>query len=500
MSFEILAEGVVVIAGGGPEGDIGVKTDWSYALYKKLVENGDVTGDKKIKVVVVSLEKPDTNFIADYFKSMGADQAVNLVVDSKKKANEKKIDKILEDADVVFFRGGNQGNAYQWWKETKLHDQIRKLSLRGGAIGGTSSGAMGLAEYSITGGQDFDTRDVLTNSKSPLLNDKKDPKTSAVHTDFLNLVPGAIIDTHCGERGRIGRLLAVQAKTIEDSQNKKILGICLEEKTGVVIKDGKAEVFGTGTVHFLQETDNTIKLRQENRPLGYTSIRDDALTEGWIYKIEARLPDIENRPKSAIKIEPELICSDFDNKNVITGKKSQSITTQSIDKAESALIFHDAQSDGSIKDIGGIRGVIQTKALFELYNKPSSSIILFPAESEFRGVESTSITQKEKIPEISSMILDCQYCFYKSKSSFVSNQDDGSLKLHSAGFVNMRIHVLNSKLQYDLSSHEAQLNNKSETPLLGIIKCNESSSDALSTFQKLKLDEDLIVKKLNCKK
>lgn len=43
----LAAPGVVVLSGGGPEGDIGVTTDWSYSLYKKLIDNGDTTGDKK---------------------------------------------------------------------------------------------------------------------------------------------------------------------------------------------------------------------------------------------------------------------------------------------------------------------------------------------------------------------------------------------------------------------------------------------------------------------
>jgi hypothetical protein len=45
--LSIAAPGVVVLAGGGPEGDIGVTTDWSYPLYAELVKNGDITGDKK---------------------------------------------------------------------------------------------------------------------------------------------------------------------------------------------------------------------------------------------------------------------------------------------------------------------------------------------------------------------------------------------------------------------------------------------------------------------
>jgi len=41
------ASGMVVLAGGGEEGKIGDTKSWSYQLYKRLIEQGDVTGDKK---------------------------------------------------------------------------------------------------------------------------------------------------------------------------------------------------------------------------------------------------------------------------------------------------------------------------------------------------------------------------------------------------------------------------------------------------------------------
>ena len=165
----LAAPGVVVLAGGGPEGDIGMEKDWSYTLYKKLIDNGDTTKDGKIKVVVLSLDKPDTNFMVDYLKSMGATSSESLVISSKKAANDPKLVKTLADADVLFIRGGNQGKAYQLWKDTKLHEQIKALANRGGAIGGTSSGSMGLSQYSMTGGQDFTSKDVMQDSNSPLI-------------------------------------------------------------------------------------------------------------------------------------------------------------------------------------------------------------------------------------------------------------------------------------------------------------------------------------------
>lgn len=493
-SFNLFsAEGVLMLAGGGPEGDIGVESDWSYPLYKKLIENGDTNGDKKVKVVVISLKKPDSNFMVDYLKSMGADTSENLVVSSRKIANDPKLMKKIKEADVVFFRGGNQGEAYQKWKDTLLHKEIRALVERKGAIGGTSSGTMALAEYSITGGKDFSSSEVLSDAHSDLLNDEIHTNTSGIHNDFLNVAENLIVDTHCGERARIGRLMAVMAKATDDFQNKKITGLCLEEKTGVIIQNGKAKVYGTGLAHFLSETEQTEKDRRANHPLSYTNVRLDALTEGWTYNLNENSPDLNSIPKNAKKLELKVACGEAPNNFNFKSSIAKSLNFLEPVDSQFLSIAPDAYSEEKIESGDKRKGAIQTRAFNELEKDPRKSVVLIDQSTTISTPAKNilSINSKEKTP---AMILDCQECSYTSQSSFVSTQDDGSNSLYSKGFVNMRVHIVGESSLYDLSEHRAMLVNK------------ETNSDGtcilrpVTSFSSLAASEREIMKKIACKK
>ena len=483
-----------MLSGGGPEGDIGVTSDWSYPLYKKLIDNGDTTGDKKIKVVVLSLEKPDSNFMVDYLKSMGADSSENLVVSSKKDANDPKVEEALKDADVVFIRGGNQGKAYQLWKGTKVHEQMQALGSRGGAIGGTSSGAMGLSEYSITGGQDFDSKEVLSDSHSPLLNDKVAPATSGIHNDFLNAVPGVLADTHCGERGRVGRLMAVMAKATEDFQDNKIVSVCLEEKTGVAITNGKAQVFGTGSVHFLTETEDTKKERVRGKPLSYTDVRDDALTEGWTYDFKSRSPDVKNIPKSAKVIVPVINCGAVSDQLSLKSTNVARITFTEPAFSSGLSIAEDAYSDERLISRDKKKGVMQTLSFDKLAKNPNGSVVMLNAGATLKGSGKNTVVLTGAEP---SMILDCQYCTHTSTSSFVSTQDQGDQSLRSSSLVNMRVHIVGAGDTYNVETHKLGLKREVASALANPCISFKARHEKIDKF----ISDDLkIVQKLNCSK
>jgi cyanophycinase len=447
---------LVMVVGGQAEGEIGDKNSWSYPLYKKFISNGPTHGDGKIKVVIFS-QGPD-DFYGDYFKSLGATSAETLVVDSIEKANDPKIVDTVADADIVFFRGGDQAVYYRSWKNTRLHEHFKKIAEKGGAFGGTSAGAMILSEFSLSGGQSLISKDVLKDSHSPLLNDDTDGKTS-IHNDFFKLLPQTLIDTHCGERARLGRLLGAQAKAIDDSKNAKILGICIEEKTGLIISDSNAKVFGKGAVHFVQPTSGSELVRDSGHPLIWTDIRDDVLTEGWNYNLKNRLPNTLKIPLSARPILEHKNCEKF-------------------------LQIKDAQSQ---KEGGGdnyMRGVYQTQALRNLFDNPDVINFLTPIEEKLVltgnspqvSIELNDSVVKED--DVASIVLDCSNCTYKSLSSFISNQDDGSKKLHSAGLINLKLHVLSNGSKFNLSSHDVTFIQKDLSANTSISKCKATSANS----------------------
>lgn len=475
--FTYAAPGVVVVVGGGPEGEIGEKTAWSYPLYKKLIENGSIHGDGKIKVVVLSLAQPETNFMVDYLKSMGATSSENVIVDSRKKANDPKIVDTVASADIIFFRGGNQAEAYRFWRGTRLHRHINRVAAIGGAIGGTSSGAMSLSQHTFSGGRDLVTLDVLSNAHSELLDDEMGG--SGIHKDFLNFVPGAIVDTHCGERGRIGRLLGVQAKAIEDSGDKKILGICLEERTGIAITKNMAEVFGIGAAHFFQSTADSILIRRPEKPLIYTSVRDDALTEGWHYDLKKREPDLRKLPKDTAKIFNKNNCGFLS-------------------------FIDDAYSELSAPSGDPLKGIIQARAINKIYDQPNTSVIMTAREILAKTIEAhTEVTflnrTKTSGQSVATLIMDCKYCSHKSRSSFISNQDDGSNTLHSAGLVNMRLHVVDNNWSYDYKIHEVKPHSEKLPALTDGNNCNEIIAPSFSIEKKFLKLINSIKENLECR-
>jgi len=94
-------------------------------------------------------------------------------------------------------------------------------------IAGTSAGASALAGHMVAFGNAGPT-----------------PKNRMVQLSAgLGLLEGIVIDQHFGERGRIGRLLALVA------QSPSLLGIGIDEDTcGVVQSDRTMRVIGRGAV------------------------------------------------------------------------------------------------------------------------------------------------------------------------------------------------------------------------------------------------------------
>ncbi len=153
-------------------------------------------------------------------------------IDTPAAANDSATVKKIENADVIFFSGGDQSRLTAALDGTASLAAVRSRHEAGAVVAGTSAGAAAMSALMVTGGQPEDAHlpGAITSGKG------------------LSLVDDIIFDTHFLNRGRLPRLFnlisAHPAKT----------GIGLDEDTAVVMHGiGILEVIGSGAVTIVQK-------------------------------------------------------------------------------------------------------------------------------------------------------------------------------------------------------------------------------------------------------
>uniref|UniRef100_A0A7V3ZX85 Cyanophycinase n=1 Tax=candidate division WOR-3 bacterium TaxID=2052148 RepID=A0A7V3ZX85_UNCW3 len=160
-----------------------------------------------------------------------------------KKANTKYTesdwDKFLEDANFVFFSGGDQKRIIELVRDSYLHERLleRLKNDEDFAVGGTSAGAAVLGELCILRGSN-------TNFSSVRV------------TKGLNFISGFIVDQHFKERKRFGRLIYAL-------DSFKLNGVGVDEDTALIYERNKGftKILGNGYVWFFEYLgDKSLKL------------------------------------------------------------------------------------------------------------------------------------------------------------------------------------------------------------------------------------------------
>jgi cyanophycinase len=238
-------QGKIVLIGGGSEDENG----WSKAPYQWAV---DQSANKKVAVISYATE---TEFIPEYFKSLGATQADNIRINSRAQA-ELMYDSLMK-YDVFFFKGGDQSFYYKYFKQTKVVDAINDKFDEGGVIAGTSAGMAILSGVIFTAERESVYPDEALSDFNAT--------SITLANDFSQLLPGFIVDSHFTERGRVGRLLAFIANW-NFNHDEFLSGIGVDDRTALCIDEtNKAFVFGTGSVSFYRT--NAMTSFQDEKPV-----------------------------------------------------------------------------------------------------------------------------------------------------------------------------------------------------------------------------------------
>jgi len=227
-----------------------------------------------IEIIASAAEIPKEieEIYAKSYKLKGFTHVGFIKVESKKDANDKNLVKRIHAAHAVFFTGGDQLRLINLILETTLLKTIiRKYhDDKNFIVGGTSAGAMVMADTIITGG-------VIAAALY-----KGDIKIAK----GFDLIQGVIIDTHFIKRGRFARL--AHAVTLHPD----CLGIGLEENTALIISDGnKAECIGSGMVVLIDGSKistTNIKSVDKTTPIVIDNLIVSIIAEGSHYLIKEK--------------------------------------------------------------------------------------------------------------------------------------------------------------------------------------------------------------------
>jgi cyanophycinase len=188
-------------------------------------------GGKIVGITTASQDPANSarQWMAD-FEQAGATHVEIPIVDRRDRAQDRRIARMISEADGIFFGGGDQVHLVATVGGSRLDRAVREAYANGATICGTSAGAAALTETILAGGE---------------------PDEYGQMQD-LHLGPGfgllgfrAMIDTHFTQRRRLQRLFMVIA------QNPELLGLGIDEDTALVVQGHLGEVVGRGSVTFV---------------------------------------------------------------------------------------------------------------------------------------------------------------------------------------------------------------------------------------------------------
>jgi cyanophycinase len=263
------ARGRLVAIGGGDikEGDA--------PLLKEFVK---LARGPRARIVVMTVATDDPAAAgAEYkaaFSRLGVDDVKAVDVSSRADTLKPESLEAIEQATGLFFTGGDQLHITSLVGGTEMQRLIGRRYERGLVIGGTSAGAAMMSNSMILGGAS-----------------DENPKVGAAEIGpGMDLVVGAVIDTHFSQRGRFGRLLTAIAHYPQD------LGIGIDEKTAMIVHRHEFEVAGEGSVTVIDGgamNYTSLPYSEKGDGLSLYGVRVHVLSAGARFDLAKREPVVE---------------------------------------------------------------------------------------------------------------------------------------------------------------------------------------------------------------
>jgi cyanophycinase len=271
--------GTLVIVGGGERKDEG------RSILKEVARR---TVKGKLVIATIATSEPEDAW-EDYrkiFREIGVKKVEWLDIRIREDCFREQALQVLENADVVFFTGGNQLKITSQLGDSPVCHRIEDIYRQGGVIAGTSAGASVMSETMLVYG---------AGDESHRLD------TILGMAPGLGLIPNVVIDQHFAERGRLGRLLGAI------TQNPRTMGIGIDENTAIIVDAGERfEVIGAGAVYVLDGSEITYSSLAEphsgmQQTMSVFDVKLHVLSEGNEFDLRERRPAVPPKPEEGVE-------------------------------------------------------------------------------------------------------------------------------------------------------------------------------------------------------
>lgn len=213
--------------GGGAEHD---------AAATRFVEGAN-GGDIVILRASGSLTSYPDYFTLTLTASPAPASAVTVLTLAPALADDPAVQCWILQAEAVWLAGGDQWHYLVLWPQA-VHSALSALNARGGAIGGTSAGAVALGEAA------FDARHGSVTSAEALADPLRQEVALSYPAFAASELYGTLVDSHFMDRGREGRLLVFLARFLTEKSRSEVIGVGLDEEMALVIDGRSARVYG----------------------------------------------------------------------------------------------------------------------------------------------------------------------------------------------------------------------------------------------------------------
>jgi cyanophycinase len=270
----VVPNGVLVIVGGhenkGEKAE--KKVQGGHRSKEILAAFVQLAGiEEPIIEVITSASAEGEESFKDYqnaFNALGVKQIGHIHHDKRAEALGNDLIERLNNANAVYFSGGDQLKLTSIYGGTALLLRLKERYMEERLVlGGTSAGAMAFSTPMIFAGNQ-DVQQIAGEIKI---------------TTGLEFLKDVCIDTHFVDRGRFVRMAQVVAT------NPTCVGIGIEEDTGIIVRNGRdAEVTGSGVVIIIEGfniTDSNILNYGARASIQIHDLNVSILSKGSIYQI-----------------------------------------------------------------------------------------------------------------------------------------------------------------------------------------------------------------------